>query len=35
MRLRSEVVFLAVILDSWSYKVVGYAVSKLLDMPRW
>jgi putative transposase len=31
IRLRSEFVFLAVILDSWSRKVVGYAVSKLLD----
>lgn len=31
IRLRTEFVFLAVILDSWSRKVVGYAVSKLLD----
>jgi putative transposase len=31
IRLRSEFVFLAVILDAWSRKVVGYAVSKLLD----
>jgi len=31
IRLRSEFVFLAVILEAWSRKVVGYAVSKLLD----
>jgi putative transposase len=31
IRLRTEFVFLAVILDAWSRKVVGYAVSKLLD----
>jgi putative transposase len=31
IRLRHEFVFLAVILDAWSRKVVGYAVSRLLD----
>lgn len=31
IRLRSEFVFLAVILDAWSRMVVGYAVSRLLD----
>lgn len=31
IRLRSEFVFLAVVLDAWSRMVVGYAVSRLLD----
>ena len=31
IRLRTEFAYLAVILDAWSRKVVGYAVSHLLD----
>jgi putative transposase len=31
IRLRTEFVFLAVILDAWSRRVVGYAVSRHLD----
>ena len=31
IRLRTEFVFLAVILDAWSRKVIGYAISRLLD----
>lgn len=32
IRLRREFVYLAVILDAWSRKVVGYAVSKFIDV---
>ena len=31
IRLAHEFVFLAVVLDAWSRKVVGYAISRLLD----
>jgi len=32
IRLRKEFVFLAVLLDAWSRKVVGYAISRYLDV---
>jgi putative transposase len=31
IRLKTRFVFLAVLLDAWSRKVVGYAISHLLD----
>ena len=33
IRLTTGFVFLAVVLDAWSRRVIGYAISHLLDVP--